>query len=324
MMTHALARIEDLIRDPRMPHNMVGTYLKTRKLARLMEAKPSQRELYVALTFDVEREYGSRRVGGDSTSVSQFLSSLEDLPSRTTIFIEGCLVEENSRVLRSLQIRGFEIGLHGYRHELWGPAQWYLKDEPISAREKGALLEKCKRVFQHSGLKLPVSFRAPNLVSDRQTMRLLAEYGFHVDSSLASHKGVLPVVHSGECEGLVRIPVSADSQPQFSREFLIPHFTFRVCNLKALAKMTSQEYVKFASSIASIQEGFGFHPHLVALAHSWEFFQPINEWREYEYCSPRNFEVLRNFLDALSHNFDVRQMSISDLAGELTHPLGKI
>ncbi len=319
MVPHALARIADLAKDPRMPHNMFGTYLKTRKLRRLMEVKLSQRELYLAVTFDVECEYGSRRVTGSSISVNHFLSNLEDLSSNSTIFIEGCLIEENSRILQSLENRGFEIALHGYHHELWGPAKWYLRDRPISLREKVALLEKCKELFLRSGLRSPVSFRAPNLVSDRQTMNLLTHHGFRVDSSLPSQNGALPVPHLGEPRGLVRIPVSADPHPELSCTFLIPHFRFRVCNLKTLSDMSSQECVKFASGIVAIQQSLGVHPHLVVLAHSWEFFDAYDGRDEYRYCSPSNFEVLRNFVGALSDNFDVKQMSISDLAEKVSH-----
>jgi hypothetical protein len=137
MTSNALARIADLTKDPRMPYYVFGTYLKTRKLRRLTEVKPSQRGLSLALTFDVEREYGSHRMIGNSTSVNRFLSGLENLSANSTIFIEGGLVEENSKMLRSLENHGFEIALHGYRHELWGPAQWYLNEKPISLQEKG-------------------------------------------------------------------------------------------------------------------------------------------------------------------------------------------
>jgi hypothetical protein len=150
-------------------------------------------------------------------------------------------------------------------------------------------------------------------------MHLLTKHGFRVDSSLPSHKGVLPVPYSGEPEELIRIPISADPHPEFSRAFLIPHFKFRVCNLKTLADMTSQEYVEFAARIASIQQSLGVDPHLVALAHSWEFFDPQDRRREYSYCSPRNFEILRNFVGTLSDNFDVKQVSISDLARKASH-----
>ena len=320
MVSHALARILDLIRDPRVPHNILETFLRTRKLTRIMKAGPSRRELCVALTFDVEREYGSRRVNGNPVSVRQFLSKLEDFSSKTTVFIEGSLVEENSKVLRLLEAHGTEIGLHGYLHELWGPTQWYLSDKPISAQEKAALLQKCKEIFERSGLQLPVSFRAPNLVSDAQTVQLLVQYGFRIDSSLPSQLGVLPVPQLfGEGGGLVRIPVSADPRPLLSWAFLIPHFTFRACNLKTLTNITNQEFVEFASSIASIQDALGFRPHLVVLSHSWEFFDPLTGGGQYGYCSPGNFEILRNFLNALSDNFDVKQMSMNGLAREITH-----
>lgn len=316
MNTHYLKRILDFASDARMPQNLIATMLKTRNLRDVMNRAHlhKTRQLFLVLTCDVEREYGSRRVKGGGATVSPFLRNAQEVLLNTSIFIEGSLVEENSDILHTLERQGIEIGLHGYRHELWGPPQWYLSDKPLTLEEKNSLLEAAIEAFRSSGLRRPLIFRSPNLAADKSTMRLLVAKGFQVDSSLPSHKGVLPVPQLfGGPEGLIRIPVTAEPTPSLSRRRFFPYYGYRVCNLKSLKEM-GNELLQYVSRIVALQEALGFLPHLVILSHSWEFLNPSIEHQDYGYCSPANFEFLHNLVRILSENFDVKRVSIGSLA----------
>jgi peptidoglycan/xylan/chitin deacetylase (PgdA/CDA1 family) len=322
--SHYLNRILDLVFDQRMPHNLIPTMLRTRKLRRMIsQAEPLGRgQLLVALTFDVEREYGSDRVKGNSATASQFLASLQDAPENVTIFVEGSLVEENSEALRSLQWKGIEIGLHGYRHELWGRPQWYLRDRPLRPDQREALIEAGIEAFRKAGLRRPVVFRSPNLVADTSTLRLLLENRFRVDSSLPSHRGVLPAPQFfGGPEGLIRVPVTADPMPSLSCKAVLPYCTYRACNLRNLKEMRKEELLQRVSRIGTLQEVLGFQPHIVILCHSWEFLSPRINHRDYSYCSPANFEFLRNLNQTLSDRFSVRHVSMSTLAEQFNQKM---
>jgi len=300
-----------------MPHNLIATMLRARKLRAVMDhAHPRKgRQLFLAITFDVECEYGSHRIKGGSATVPIFLKNLQNALLDTTIFVEGSLVEENSEILRSLERQGIEIGLHGYRHELWGPPQWYLADKPLTGEEKNSLLDVAIEAFRSSGLRRPVVFRAPNLTADTSTMLMLLEKGFHVDSSLPAHRGVLPVPQFfGGPKGLVRIPVTVEPTPLLSRKCIFPYYRYRACNLKSLKEMRNDELLQYVSRISALQEALGFPPHLIILSHSWEFLNPTIDHQDYSYCSPANFEFLRNLDRILSENFNVKRVSISALA----------
>lgn len=319
MDSHYLNRILDLVFDPRMPHNLVPTMLRTRKLSLMIsEAQPLGRgRLLVAFTFDVEREYGSDRVKENSATASQFLASMQDPPENATIFVQGSLVEDNSEALRSLQRKGIEIGLHGYRHELWGRPQWYLRDRPLRPDQRQALLRAGIEAFRRAELPRPVVFRSPNLVADTATLRLLVENGFRVDSSLPSHRGVLPVPQSfGGPEGLIRVPVTADPVPSLSCKAGLPYYRYHVCNLKSLREMKEEELLQRISRIAGLQQALGFEPHIVILSHSWEFFNAPTNHEDYSHCSPANFEFLQKLDLILSKKFGVRHVSTSTLAEE--------
>jgi len=279
-------------------------------------AHPHRRhQLFVVLTYDVEREYGSHRLKGNGATVPLFLRSMQDAAENATIFVEGSLVEENSEILRSLEKKGIEIGLHGYRHELWGPAQWYLADKPLTLKRRNSLLDAAIEAFRSSGLRRPVVFRAPNLAADSSTMLLLLEKGFHVDSSLPAHRGVPPIPQFfGGPEGLIRIPVTAEPTPSLSRKRIFPYYRYRTCNLKSLKEMRNDELLRYVSRIAALQEALGFPPHLVIVSHSWEFLNPLIDHQDYSYCSPANFEFLHELVRILSENFDEKRVSISTLA----------
>lgn len=319
MQALRLRRIVDFLADSRMPHNMIRTAFETRRFSRLtnMETLPQAEKPYVAFTFDVEQEYGAHRVGEKSKLASTFLQQLADEYQPATVFVEGELVAENPGILRDLEKRGFEIGVHGYSHELWGPPQWYLSKKPLRPGQRAALLDSSVRTFLDSGLKRPLSFRAPNLVSDDTTTRLLMVKGFRVDSSLPSHKGVPPVPKFlGWPEGLVRIPVSADPSPVLSLKFAIPHFRFRVCNLKTLKEIRTG-LAQFASRVFTLQHALGFPSHLVALYHSWEFFDPLIDDERYDYCSRDNFAFVKSVASELSSKFRVKYVSMITLADRL-------
>lgn len=317
MDSHYLNRILDLALDPRIPPNLFVTLLRTHRLRHMMDkGKPHGGDrLFIAHTFDVERNYGSDRAEGTCGEVSQFLATLGDVRTDITIFVEGSLIEENSRALRSLQQRGIEIGLHGYHHELWGRSQWYLPDRPLTLERKRALLKAGIEAFQSAGLPRPVMFRSPNLVADMSTVHLLAEEGFRVDSSLPSHRGVLPVPQFfGRLGGLVRIPVTADPIPSLSRKGLLPYYRYRTCSLKGLREMSKEELLQYVSRIVTLQETLGFPPHILSLSHSWEFLNPLLSNSGYDYCCPENFEFLRDLDCMLFDKFNVRHVSMSALA----------
>jgi hypothetical protein len=211
-----------------------------------------------------------------------------------------------------LEKKGIEIGLHGYRHELWGPAQWYLSDKPLPVEQKASLLKAGIEAFSSSGLRRPVVFRAPNLVADDSTIQLLPGNGFQVDSSLPAHKGVLPIPLF--LDELIRIPVTVDPTPKVSWTALVPYCRFRACNLKTLKHMAPDEFFKYISGITAIQEALGFPPHVVILCHSWEFFSPLIDNKQYDYCSPQNSDFLDKLIRNLSEDFNIREISMQHLA----------
>lgn len=221
-------------------------------------------------------------------------------------------MKENVGHLRSLQ-NAYEIGLHGYHHELWGHPQWYLADSPLSVREKDSLLKMALEVFGKEGLHRPEAFRAPNLIIDGPTLDVLRRNGFTVDSSLPSHKGPLPIPILGhDSNGLVRIPVSVDPVPVLRRRLVLPYLRYRVFNMKMLKGLTSRDILFSLNRIITIQNQYGVPAHLVINSHSWEFYEPTVP--AFSYCSEMNFEFLQNLTKLLAENYDLEHVTMTTLA----------
>jgi peptidoglycan/xylan/chitin deacetylase (PgdA/CDA1 family) len=311
-MNEHLERIIDFATDPRAPYNILTANSRSRKYGKPRPADSSQNRLLIALTFDVEREYGSTAPTVKRATERLFLQHVNEHFPLGTIFIQGSLVEENAVRIRSLQNAGFEIGLHGYNHELWGHAQWYLSDKPMSVEEKDSLVRTALHAFDKAGLTKPSAFRAPNLVIDAPTLDILRKNGFTVDSSLPSHKGSLPIPSlRHDANGLVRIPVSVDPAPDLKARLVIPYLRYRVFNLKTLKELTSQEILQSLSRIVTIQREYGFPAHLVINAHSWEFYEPTIP--ELSYCSETNFTYLRELTNKLAERFGLEYVNMSKL-----------
>ncbi|WP_455368102.1 DUF2334 domain-containing protein [[Eubacterium] cellulosolvens] len=319
MYRYHLNRIWDFVTDPRIPHNAIPRLLWEQKLRTIMKSSRLQKgtPLFITLTFDVEREYGAYRIQEDSVGIIQFLRIIQDWIAGISIFIEASLVQGNSESLNILNRKGVEIGLHGYNHELWGPPQWYLSEKPLAPKEKDCLLEASIEVFENSGLSRPKIFRAPNLVSDDITAELLMKKGFSIDSSLPSHRGILPLPLFNREKSFIQIPVTVSPVLSITRKHLFPYLRFRVSNLKTLKEMKDHELLQYVSEIATLQKVKNLPPHLVILSHSWEFSKPRISNREYAYCTPDNIKFLRHIINFLSKSYDVKLLSLSNLADHL-------
>ena len=315
---NSLARLADLLLDPRMPYFVPCVKLKRRRKTLPGADIPSESPLLVALTFDVEYDFGSSAREASVDAVEPFLRELPALAGEMqavfTLFVQGDLVESYSELLRNLQ-SDHEIGLHGYAHELWGKAKWFLPHKPVPLKAKGELLKQGLKIFADNKLAPPVSFRAPDLVADTDTLRLLQENGFTVDSSAPVYRGAppLPTRPQGSASPLVSIPITAAPGPRVRFRYLLPFTAYEVLNMSWLAAASDQHLLDHVSEVVSFQISKDTKPHLVFLAHPWEF----REWTGNEklnYCSRDNYELLRSKMQLLGERYQLQYVSMRELA----------
>jgi peptidoglycan/xylan/chitin deacetylase (PgdA/CDA1 family) len=227
---------------------------------------------------------------------------------RTTLFVQGALAEPLADLLRPMLPR-HEIGLHGHLHELWGRPLWFAQAEATEPRVRRERLAAALAAFERAGLPRPRSFRAPYLVCDRFTLRLLAQAGFRLDSSAMASRGCLPVV-SREM-GLHRVPVSATPRPRLRRRFGLPTWArFDLLNLPTFLYAPIERLLEIVAEVFAAQDALGCRRHLVVLAHPWEFADvPIG------LSSASNRERLVARVDELGRHVPLETATLSQIAG---------
>jgi peptidoglycan/xylan/chitin deacetylase (PgdA/CDA1 family) len=302
-----------------MPQYLACAKLKQRRREKLARADiRHDTEVLVAITFDIEYDFGSSAKEARASAVPPFLQRLptlsKELGATFTLFIQGDLVRKFAPHFRELEAK-HELGLHGYAHELWGKAKWFLPHHPIPPHTRRELLKRSLKCFLDNELTSPTSFRAPDLVADMDTLQLLEEHGFSVDSSAPSYYGVPPAPAKplGTASRLLSIPITANPVPQFRIRYFLPFTFYEVFNMFQLATSDDSHLLNYVKEVLAFQMGTGARPHLVFLAHPWEF----QEWpgeRRPSYCSSRNYELLKRKFSLLKERYQLRYVSMRELA----------
>jgi len=319
----SLAGLVDFILDPRMPQYILSTRFKRARLGRPATIPFSDDSpVLVALTFDVEYDFGSSATEAAYDSAVPFLERLpawgEELETVFTLFVQGNLVDKLAGYLHELTAE-HEIGLHGYAHELWGKEKWFLPHHVVPQHQRRDLLKQGMKCFSDNDLTLPDSFRAPDLVADKDTLQLLEESGFVVDSSAPSYYGVppLPTRPLGEKSRLLSIPITANPVPRYETRYGIPFTSYEILNMTRLAASDDTHFLDYVRQVFSFQAGAGAKPHLVFLAHPWEFMEwPGN--RRPAYCSSNNYQLLKQKLTLLEERYPLKYVGIKELSRQVS------
>lgn len=312
------SRLLDALTDPRFPHYLPYSFLRRHNISKQLRDAPICNRVYLALTFDIESPFGSSvktNISIKTDSANNFLLNVNDSllnkKLHATFFVQGNLVKAHLNALTELVEKGNVLGLHGYAHELWGKPKWFIQDEPLRNAEKTRLLKTSIDQFTRNGLSRPLLFRAPNLVTDNFTLNLLNEYGFKIDSSSPSFRGVLPIP-TFFSPNLTRIPVSSNPLCVYKHKRFIPYSFYQQLDLANVYSMNDKKFKIFLKNILTYQKIIGFPCHLVFLAHSWEF----TDWnldKKFSYCNHTNWDLIKKMIFNIEEDFDLKLVTMNNL-----------
>lgn len=301
-------RALDLVLDPRLPHAAPYHAYRRRRYPDLAAPPQLAGPLRVCLSFDVEHDFGGPGQHGSAARfLPRYLEHAAEHAWRGTLYVQGALLPDLSGALLLAQA-GHELGLHGLHHEVWGRSRWWQYRQGkagLGAGQKRERLRASLALFAQAGLTAPRSFRAPYLNADRATLRLLAGHGFSSDSSPASYLGALPLARRRQ--GLWSVPVTAaPTAVRAGRLYRFPELA-----MGALADMSETEFAALVAAAlrVQVQAGGPVAPHLVVLAHPWEF-EPTPG---VAHGSAENWGRLERLLGWLRARYDVRLCSVSEL-----------
>lgn len=302
-----LGRIHNLLSDKRLVHHLPYTILKKFLVTKRIK-KSVPKELMVALTFDVETDPLSE----NREMVLNFLSRIEKVAEKnSTFFVQGNLINELAHRLLELQKKN-EIDLHGFAHELWGSEKWWINKNALSLKEKTRLLNLALNYFRKNGLNRPIAFRAPYMIINMETLRLLKKFNFIVDSSAPAYEGAFPLARS--LNGLKSIPVTANPVPKFSMKKIIPYCYYEIFTAETVLSFNKSELLDFVDVVASFQKMHHCRSHLVFLAHPWEF---VKFGGGRNRSSVKNYKLLKNVCSSLEKNYEVDYVTMKELSRKL-------
>lgn len=305
-------RIGDFFSDLRSPIHYAKMEQLHANRAAAIRSMPRQKDIYFCITIDIEKDYGSLSNDLKAPTVIEFLHDAKDRLDKIgkgCLFVQGSLLRSNADALKEFTAAGFDIGLHGYYHELWGQTQWYLRDRPQPIQRKKELLEKAKRESEELGLEM-VSFRAPNMVIDDETLSLVAQ-SFRYDSSQSVHRGESPLPMT--VNGLRRIPVSVNPLPPTDMKFGLKFHRFEVFNLSNLLWMDRARLIDYVDNVTRYQAANNIKPHLVFLCHSWEFSNVASIDPKISYSSVKNYEKVKAGYDIIRDEFGCTVVNFQEL-----------
>jgi polysaccharide deacetylase family protein (PEP-CTERM system associated) len=122
--------------------------------------------------FPANRWDGMPRRVADSTRTVLRLLAEEDV--RATFFVLGWVAERERELVREIVDAGHEVASHGYGHVL--PMQ-------LSSDEFRRDVRRARDVLQDVSGREVVGYRAPSFSIDRERLMVVADAGFHYDSS---------------------------------------------------------------------------------------------------------------------------------------------
>ena len=121
------------------------------------------------------------RPPGQRPALEQGFPAMLDLYDRygvkVTHFLEGWNGEAHPDIVTDLLDMGHSVGMHGWQHEPWSELSFDQEIE-LMGRSTDAL-------HQASGVR-PTAFRAPGGKRTPNTVKLLADFGYTIDSSMNS------------------------------------------------------------------------------------------------------------------------------------------
>ncbi|MCC7104271.1 MAG: polysaccharide deacetylase [Chloroflexi bacterium] len=181
---------------------------------------PDGAQCAVALTFDVDAE--SLWIGRDpenahrpgvlsqgayspKVAVPKILELLARYGIKGTFFIPGEDVDAWPDAPRQIDAAGHELGHHGYHH---------IRADTSKLDVEVDAFDRAFRAYEKAVGKRPVGFRSPSWDFTANTLRLLAERGFHYSTNMMDQ--VTPYIHPGT--SIVELPVqwTLDDAPFFT------------------------------------------------------------------------------------------------------------
>jgi hypothetical protein len=219
----------------------------------------------IIYSVDVEEDLHGVGQRGIKEGLLKFEKICDKHEVKPVLFVVANLIEENKRLFKRLNGKGWEISLHGLAHRRFD--EMTLNEKEREIRESAGIFKK------YLGI-MPKGFRAPQHSIDDETLDLLEKNGFEYDSSYFP-LNLMQLFFFPKKVGLWIKGFFSPMSPYKIRKKLIEIPTssllipFVSLTLRAMPKWMIWIYAKLIGL---------FYKKPVFYAHSWDFIE-MNESR---------------------------------------------
>lgn len=140
--------------------------------------KPKQDK---AFYFSIDVDY----VRGSESGVLDLINFSKTHNLHTSFFITGKFAEQYPNVTGEIYANSYDIGIHGWDHGTNNSGENFRTN---SYDEQRWRIEKTMLTIEGITGKVPTMNRCPNLWINENTLRILEELGFKIDSSVPSRR----------------------------------------------------------------------------------------------------------------------------------------
>ncbi len=130
----------------------------------------------ITYTIDVEPDLHNLKYKGITKGLKTAEKLFDKYNIKPILFVTCDCIKKYPEIFKNLSKKGWEISLHGFKHERF---------DTLSYKEKEIQIKKSINCFKKYLGKKPTGFRAPQHSIDKETLDLLEKYNFKYDSSFA-------------------------------------------------------------------------------------------------------------------------------------------
>ena len=226
----------------------------------------------IAFTVDVEPDLRAGRYEGVTSGLLELEKVLDRYNIKPTLFLTCDCLEKYPSLFRRLKDKGWEMALHGYRHQRF---------DDLTRAQKTKAIQSSIKCFKKYLKISPKGFRAPQHSIDEEGIDILNKFKFNYDSSTIPWN-------------FYHILFFWKIKVKFSHHFL----PMKIHKMGGLTEIPSSSLIMPFSSVTLrlLPEGLqniffylvNFYKTPVFLMHSWDLIE-IKDSKIYNLCPKKKF-----------------------------------
>ena len=250
--------------------------------------------------------------------INKLIDLLRNMDIVGTFLVTGNVAKIYPDIIKEIRTQNHEVGCHGLDHEpLNGSSPGGLNFPKLTFTQKREIIQQATQAITTATGNPPASFRAPYLSFDLESITILKEFGYTVDSShwrAIEEKYFGPyILGANSADSILEVPVQSGlvdlEQPRRFAKPGLSGFSLRLNGQQAVREAIKNWY----------QVGVEVETRRLALfsCHPWEFI-PKPSWSSalsvhYWWNSDQLLDEIGSFCEFIKCEFDPQFVTLQDV-----------